>query len=336
TIYPLGLGSGYDTDFHDITSSSNGYPAVTGYDLATGWGSPNGTGLINALAGRTGAPTPTPTAIATKTATPTATATHTPTATATTTATPTATPTARPTATATASASSTPTLTATATPTGSPTPTPTSTAIPTATPTTTAIATFFNGEISDGNGISQLTFPDHTFFGYYSLTYYPFLYHYGLGWEYVYDANDGVGGVYFYDFGLKAFLYTNPSSFPFLYDYSSKSFLYYYSGTSRYFYDFGSRGLFFSAPGEIDAASGRTAVTHGTRSAKKEPEVEYKEVDYYPRVSTTRSPSPGSKFPAAHQQGAAMMGSRPAIPQPIFPDGATRPSHRLGFRRQRG
>jgi subtilase family serine protease len=50
-IYPLGLGSGYDTDFHDITSGSNGYPAETGYDLATGWGSPNGSGLINALAG---------------------------------------------------------------------------------------------------------------------------------------------------------------------------------------------------------------------------------------------------------------------------------------------
>jgi len=50
-IYPLGLGSGYGAAFHDITSGSNGYPAVTGYDLATGWGSPNGSGLINALAG---------------------------------------------------------------------------------------------------------------------------------------------------------------------------------------------------------------------------------------------------------------------------------------------
>jgi subtilase family serine protease len=50
-IYPLGLGSGYGAAFHDITSGSNGYPAVTGYDLATGWGSPNGPGLINALAG---------------------------------------------------------------------------------------------------------------------------------------------------------------------------------------------------------------------------------------------------------------------------------------------
>jgi hypothetical protein len=35
-------GPNYDTDFHDITSGSNGFPAATGYDLATGWGSPNG------------------------------------------------------------------------------------------------------------------------------------------------------------------------------------------------------------------------------------------------------------------------------------------------------
>jgi len=50
-IYQLGLGSGYNTDFHDITGGSNGYPAEIGYDLASGWGSPNGTGLINALTG---------------------------------------------------------------------------------------------------------------------------------------------------------------------------------------------------------------------------------------------------------------------------------------------
>jgi uncharacterized membrane protein len=49
-IYPLGVGSHYHADFHDITSGSNGYPAVPGYDLATGWGSPNGVNLINALA----------------------------------------------------------------------------------------------------------------------------------------------------------------------------------------------------------------------------------------------------------------------------------------------
>ena len=50
-LYTIGLSSSYDTDFHDITSGSNGYAATTGYDLATGWGSPNGANLINALAG---------------------------------------------------------------------------------------------------------------------------------------------------------------------------------------------------------------------------------------------------------------------------------------------
>jgi len=51
TIYAQNLTSQYATDFHDITSGTSGsYSAVTGYDLVTGWGSPNGVGLINALA----------------------------------------------------------------------------------------------------------------------------------------------------------------------------------------------------------------------------------------------------------------------------------------------
>jgi kumamolisin len=51
TIYTIGLGTSYATCFHDITSGSNGtYSAQKGYDLVTGWGSPNGTGLINTLA----------------------------------------------------------------------------------------------------------------------------------------------------------------------------------------------------------------------------------------------------------------------------------------------
>jgi kumamolisin len=49
-IYPLGLGSTYSTLFHDITNGNNGFPATKGYDLDSGWGSPNGSGLINALA----------------------------------------------------------------------------------------------------------------------------------------------------------------------------------------------------------------------------------------------------------------------------------------------
>jgi len=51
TLYSIGQSSTYTTDFHDIVSGSNGFSATTGYDLATGWGSPNGTALLNALAG---------------------------------------------------------------------------------------------------------------------------------------------------------------------------------------------------------------------------------------------------------------------------------------------
>jgi subtilase family serine protease len=56
-IYAIGFGSNYDNDFHDITLGNNNngrgqsYNAVTGYDLVTGWGSPNGQNLIDALAG---------------------------------------------------------------------------------------------------------------------------------------------------------------------------------------------------------------------------------------------------------------------------------------------
>jgi kumamolisin len=57
TIYAQNITSVYDTDFHDIASGTSGsYSATTGYDLVTGWGSPNA-GLINALAPTSTSPT---------------------------------------------------------------------------------------------------------------------------------------------------------------------------------------------------------------------------------------------------------------------------------------
>jgi len=48
-IYKIAGGTGYASDFHDITQGSNGtYPAVTSFDDATGLGSPKA-GLITAL-----------------------------------------------------------------------------------------------------------------------------------------------------------------------------------------------------------------------------------------------------------------------------------------------
>jgi len=55
-IYAIGKGANYNACFHDITTGNNtwsGSPnkffAVKGYDLCTGWGTPAGTNLINAL-----------------------------------------------------------------------------------------------------------------------------------------------------------------------------------------------------------------------------------------------------------------------------------------------
>jgi len=50
-LYTIGLSAAYDTDFHDITSGGNTDGTTVGYDLSTGWGSPNGSALLNALAG---------------------------------------------------------------------------------------------------------------------------------------------------------------------------------------------------------------------------------------------------------------------------------------------
>jgi kumamolisin len=61
-IYTIGKGTTYTSTFHDIADGSNNlfYPAVTGYDLATGWGSFNGANLLAAFTGGTVTPPPPP------------------------------------------------------------------------------------------------------------------------------------------------------------------------------------------------------------------------------------------------------------------------------------
>jgi len=55
-LYAIGHGAGYASAFHDITTGNNTsssspdkFFAVPGYDLCTGWGTPTGSNLINAL-----------------------------------------------------------------------------------------------------------------------------------------------------------------------------------------------------------------------------------------------------------------------------------------------
>ena len=56
-LYMIGTGTTYTACFHDITTGNNTnhytnteFFAASGYDLCTGWGTPNGSSLINALA----------------------------------------------------------------------------------------------------------------------------------------------------------------------------------------------------------------------------------------------------------------------------------------------
>jgi hypothetical protein len=57
-IYSIGKGTGFTASFHDITTGNNTssaspsqFYAVNGYDLCTGWGTPAGQSLINAIGG---------------------------------------------------------------------------------------------------------------------------------------------------------------------------------------------------------------------------------------------------------------------------------------------
>jgi hypothetical protein len=110
-------------------------------------------------------------------------------------------------------------------------------------------AAFFTGEIPLGNGVYYLQFPNGTPFGYYSYLADPrWIYHFDMGYEYWFDANDGQNGIYFYDSASNSFFYTSPNfPFPYLYDFSLNTVLYYfpdpnnpghYTTNPRYFYNF--------------------------------------------------------------------------------------------------
>ena len=142
-LYTIGKGPNYNLDFHDVNdgTTNNTHPAVTGFDLVTGWGSPKGQHLITDMIGCLITPTNTPTYYAkTNTITPTATKTLTGTPTRT------VTPSFTPTGTKTNTQTVTPTSTATATGTSTPsiTPTGTQTATQTITMTFTITLTMTN------------------------------------------------------------------------------------------------------------------------------------------------------------------------------------------------
>ncbi len=88
-LYQVAKGANYNLDFNDIADSSTNfyywpsqsgpYTAVSGFDLATGWGSPKGQSLLNDLLPFAPTATPTPTITRTPTITNTPTITLSPT-----------------------------------------------------------------------------------------------------------------------------------------------------------------------------------------------------------------------------------------------------------------
>ncbi len=95
---------------------------------------------------------------------------------------------------------------------------------------------FFAGSVALSDQVDYLAFPGNgNVFGYYSFLTDPnYLYHFDLGYEYVFDASDGEAGVYLYDFASGSFFYTSPNfSWPYLYDFSLNALLYYYPDPSR-------------------------------------------------------------------------------------------------------
>ena len=107
---------------------------------------------------------------------------------------------------------------------------------------------FFAGEASLGNGAYYLALPNGNPFGYYSYLSDPsYIYHFDFGYFYTVDANDGQGGIYFYDFTSSHWWYTGRTyPFPYLYDFGLSAFLYaypastagHYTSNPRYFYNF--------------------------------------------------------------------------------------------------
>lgn len=91
-----------------------------------------------------------------------------------------------------------------------------------------AVPGFFAGQMSVGDNWYHLDF-----FGDYYRGFFPYVYHTELGWLYFFDSRDAARGAFFYDFGLRGFLYTSPTLFPYLYDFNAGAFLYYFRGTTH-------------------------------------------------------------------------------------------------------
>ena len=92
------------------------------------------------------------------------------------------------------------------------------------------LSAFFTGQVSVGNSVYYLAFPDNNLFGYYSYLSGGWIYHFDMGYEYV-DPGAGTA-VYLYDLSSGHWWYTSASLFPYLYDFTLNTWIYYFPNTT--------------------------------------------------------------------------------------------------------
>ncbi|HWT04838.1 MAG TPA: hypothetical protein VN224_03705 [Xanthomonadales bacterium] len=156
-----------------------------------------------------------------------------------------------------------------------------------------AQAAFFSGAVALSNGVYYLQLPGGNIFGYYSYLPDPnYIYHFDMGYEYVFDAGDGLGGVYLYDFSSSHWWYTGRTyEFPFVFDFSLNSVAYYYADAQNAgHYTTNPRYFFNFAAGQIIQIPGPPLSTKATQRAQAQALLTVSKVldtgGYYPGFAT--------------------------------------------------
>jgi uncharacterized protein (TIGR03437 family) len=93
------------------------------------------------------------------------------------------------------------------------------------------VAAFFSGQVSLGDNVYYLQFPNSTVFGYYTFVASTIFYHYDMGYEAFIAGSSGTD-LYLFDFASGHWWYTNASSFPYLYDFTLNAWIYYFPNTT--------------------------------------------------------------------------------------------------------
>jgi uncharacterized repeat protein (TIGR01451 family) len=88
---------------------------------------------------------------------------------------------------------------------------------------------FFTGEVALANSVYSLQLADGNPFGYYGYLASGWIYHFDLGYVYVFAGNGPE--VYLWDMSSGHWWYTNTSQFPYLYDFTLHAWLYYFPDT---------------------------------------------------------------------------------------------------------